>query len=119
MEFDYKKPSDVSCPNVSCSKKKDDCCGITKVSIPAVLGDDSDTSNAKPFNGAYCNKIVEYEANGAIYFYSADGIYTKLSAGLIELEKNCLHRFGQVNIRIDNVVSELDELRERVRALES
>lgn len=78
MEFDYKNPPKDKCPNVLCGQKKDDCCGITKVVIAAVLGDDSKNSKVAPFNGAYCNKIVEYEANGAIYFYSSDGIYTKL-----------------------------------------
>jgi hypothetical protein len=78
MEFDYNNPPKDKCPNVMCGQKKDDCCGITKVVIAAVLGDDSKDSKVAPFNGAYCNKIVEYEANGAIYFYSSDGIYTKL-----------------------------------------
>ena len=78
MEFDYKNPPKDKCPNVLCGQKKDGCCGITKVVFAAVLGDDSEGSQVAPFNGAYCNKIVEYEANGAIYFYSSDGIYTKL-----------------------------------------
>lgn len=78
MEFDYNNPPKDKCPNVACGQKKDDCCGITKVVLAAVLGDDSADSKVAPFNGAYCNKIVEYEANGAIYFYSSDGIYTKL-----------------------------------------
>lgn len=78
MEFDYKNPPKDKCPNVMCGQKKDSCCGITKVVLAAVLGDDSKDSKVAPFNGAYCNKIVEYEANGAIYFYSSDGIYTKL-----------------------------------------
>ena len=78
MEFDYNNPPKDKCPNVMCGQKKDDCCGITKVVLAAVLGDDSADSKVAPFNGAYCNKIVEYEANGAIYFYSSDGIYTKL-----------------------------------------
>ena len=78
MEFDYKNPPKDCCPPVMCNPKKEDCCWVTKVVIAAVLGDDSETSKVKPFNGAYTNKIVEYEANGAIYFYSSDGIYTKL-----------------------------------------
>lgn len=78
MEFDYKNLPKDCCPPVMCNPKKEDCCWVTKVVIAAVLGDDSETSKVKPFNGAYTNKIVEYEANGAIYFYSSDGIYTKL-----------------------------------------
>lgn len=48
---------------------------LQKVVIPAALGDD--TGEFAPRNGAYHNKIVEYESNGAIYIYSSEGIYTK------------------------------------------
>ena len=80
MEYDY-KTANVPCPDFSCDKKKDDCCGLTKVCIAAVLGDDSDESNVRPCNGVYHNKIVEYEANGAVYIYSSDGIYTNVKEG--------------------------------------
>lgn len=88
MEFDYKNTLNLKdkCPPVMCNQKKEDCCWVTKVVIAAVLGDDSETSKVKPFNGAYTNKIVEYEANGAIYFYSSDGIYTKLGNKLPSAE---------------------------------
>lgn len=86
MEFDYKNPPKDNCPNVMCNPKKEDCCWVTKVTIAAVLGDDSETSKVKPENGAYTNKIVEYEANGAIYFYSSDGLYTKLGNKLPSAE---------------------------------
>lgn len=86
MEFDYKNPPKDCCPPVMCNPKKEDCCWVTKVVIAAVLGDDSETSKVKPFNGAYTNKIVEYEANGAIYFYSSDGLYTKLGNKLPSAE---------------------------------
>lgn len=52
-----------------------------KVVIPAVMGDDSEGSDYAPENGLYKNSLVEYEANGAIYIYSSDGIYTKLKQG--------------------------------------
>lgn len=48
---------------------------LHKTVIPASLGDD--TGKFAPYNGAYQNEIVEYEANGAIYIYSTEGIYTK------------------------------------------
>lgn len=86
MEFDYKNPPKDHCPNVLCGQKKEDCCWVTKVVIAAALGDDSDTSPVKPRNGAYTNKIVEYEANGAIYFYSSDGLWTKLGNKLPSAE---------------------------------
>jgi hypothetical protein len=86
MEFDYKNPPKDHCPNVLCGQKKEDCCWVTKVVIAAALGDDSDDSPVKPQNGAYTNKIVEYEANGAIYFYSSDGLWTKLGNKLPSAE---------------------------------
>lgn len=86
MEFDYKNPPKDHCPNVLCGQKKEDCCWVTKVVIAAALGDDSEDSSVRPKNGAYANKIVEYEANGAIYFYSSDGLYTKLGNKLPSAE---------------------------------
>lgn len=68
---------DDYCPDQP-NKEAMSCCGITKTVIPAAMGDDSPTSEVRPRNGAYCNKVVEYEANGAVYLYSSDGLYTKL-----------------------------------------
>lgn len=65
--------------NCSCGKPKDDCLPFRKIVIPAVMGDDSEDSPSAPENGAYCNALVEYEANGAMYIYASDGIYTKIS----------------------------------------
>ena len=65
--------------NCSCGKPKDDCCPFRKIVIPAVMGDDSEDSPSAPENGAYVNALVEYEANGAMYMYASDGIFTKLS----------------------------------------
>lgn len=61
------------CPKYDC--RKDNCkCGMKFVSIPAVLGNDSDKSPVAPKNGAYCNTIVRYESNGDVYAYSKEGI---------------------------------------------
>lgn len=61
------------CPKYDC--RKNNCkCGLRYVNIPAVLGDDSDNSDVAPKNGLYCNTIVRYEANGAVYLYSKEGI---------------------------------------------
>lgn len=65
--------------NCSCGKSKDDCLPFRKIVIPAVMGDDSEDSPSAPENGAYVNALVEYEANGAMYMYASDGIFTKLS----------------------------------------
>ena len=61
----------------NCCKDTKKCCGIGFHSIPAALGDD--TGEFKPENGAYHNMLVKYEENGALYFYTNDGVWTKLS----------------------------------------
>ena len=50
-----------------------------RVIIPAALGDDKENP---PQNGAYCNALVIYEANNAMYLYSSDGIPTKIPTAL-------------------------------------
>lgn len=68
------------CPKVDCRNKS--CkCGLKKVSLPSVLGDDSKDSPIAPKNGAYCNTIVVYEYNGHIYIYSKEGIPTLITSG--------------------------------------
>lgn len=65
---------------LSCNGGKDiDCCPFRKIVIPSVMGDDSEGSECAPANGAYRNALVEYEANGAMYIYASDGIFTKLA----------------------------------------
>lgn len=46
-----------------------------RVEIPAVMGDDK---TYPPENGAYCNALVIYRANNAMYIYTSDGIPVKL-----------------------------------------
>ena len=64
------------CPKVDCGDKCSDV-PFRKVNIPASMGDDI-TGEYIPENGLYKNAFVEYEANGALYIYSSDGIFTKL-----------------------------------------
>lgn len=64
------------CPTVDCSDKCSDV-PFRKVNIPAAMGDDIDGEYA-PENGLYKNALVEYEANGALYIYSSDGVFTRL-----------------------------------------
>lgn len=59
------------------------------VSIPAVLGDDSDNSDVAPKNGAYCNAIVRYEANGNTYIYSKEGV--PVLVGYVEQPNEPIH----------------------------
>ena len=71
-----------ACPKYDCRKDKCGCkCGLEYAYISAVLGDDSENSTVAPKNGNYCNTIVEYEANGAIYIYSREGIPVKIKEG--------------------------------------
>ena len=69
----------MSCPKDCHEKKKNKCCGLAYVELPAALGDD--TGEFKPENGAYSNTIVKYVANGAIYIYAGNGVYVKIKEG--------------------------------------
>lgn len=83
MEVDMNKEhwSKGQCPKYNCSKSS--CkCGLKYVNIPAALGDDSANSDAAPKVGAYCNSLVEYEANGAVYIYSSEGIPVNVKEGV-------------------------------------
>lgn len=74
MEVDMNKDHWTRpCPKVDCRKKSCEC-GLTLISIPAVLGDDSKESKVAPKKGDYCNALVTYEANGAVYIYSGEGV---------------------------------------------
>lgn len=79
METDYDKTHWATpCPK---GPRKMPPVGLRYISIPAVLGDDQPGSEVAPTNGRYANAIVKYEANGAIYIYSAEGIPVKIKEG--------------------------------------
>ena len=74
MEQDYNKNIwSKGCPNVDCRKSCSKC-GIKYIDIPSALGDDHHGSPVAPKNGAYSNAVVYYEANGAVYIYSSEGV---------------------------------------------
>lgn len=60
-----------------------------KVPEPASKGDDKQNP---PYNGKYKNVLAEYEANGALYFYSSDGIFTPLGKGGVKDFNELLNR---------------------------
>ena len=68
----------MPCERHSCRKAVE---GLMFVFIPATLGDDGATSKVAPKKGTYSNAIVEYEANGAVYIYSAEGIPANVKEG--------------------------------------
>ena len=102
--------------NCSCGKPKDDCCPFRKIVIPAVMGDDSEDSPSAPENGAYVNALVEYEANGAMYMYASDGIFTKLSmvagsagaASISYVDKQDAKMLADAKTYADSVVPTID-----------
>lgn len=83
-----------------------DCCGkdilFRKVIIPVAMGDDT---QYPPENGAFRNALVEYEANHALYIYSSDGLYTKLSVPSGVTSVNGM--YGDVTLDIPERVSQL------------
>lgn len=80
MEIDYNREHwETPCPRVKCSKPT---VGLVFISVPASVGDDREGSPVAPTNGAYCNAIVRYEANGAVYIYSAEGVPVNVKEGV-------------------------------------
>ena len=67
----------TTCPQVNCGQGCG-CSPFRKVVITASQGTDEEGEPFAPENGAYQNALVQYEANGAIYIYSSDGIFTKI-----------------------------------------
>lgn len=65
----------IPCPKVNC-RKKDCCCGLRYVNIPAAL-----EAEIVPEKGTYHNAIVEYEGSGAVYIYSKEGIPVLIKEG--------------------------------------
>ena len=99
----------TACPKADCRNKKDCCCGLKYISIPASLGDDSKNSSVAPKNGEYCSSIVIYEANKHVYIYSAEGIPTLIdvdATDISELEtltRNALERISEIEDGVLNV----------------
>lgn len=93
MDIDYnEKDWATPCPKYDCRKTA--CkCGLEYVNIPTSLGDDSEGSSVAPKNGAYCNALVVYEANGHVYIYTKEGIPTLMDIDASEISFNdILHR---------------------------
>lgn len=105
-----------ACPKVDC--RKGHCkCGLERVFLSAVLGDDSKDSPVAPKNGEYCNAIVVYEANNHVYIYSKEGIPTLVETGG-DVEETIEQLEGQLAQEIldrqaaDNTLQgEIDELK--------
>lgn len=66
-----------------------------RVVVPATMGDETDVPVVA---GKYYNVILEYEASGSVYIYSSDGIPTKLTLNIDQLEE-------RLNARIDQEVA--------------
>ena len=80
LDYSTEKWAKKQCPPINCHKKQ--CkCGLEKVFLASALGDDSEGSPIAPKNGAYCNAIVVYEANGHIYIYTAEGVPVSIGIG--------------------------------------
>lgn len=72
---DHHKPGCGFSPTVLQITNKD-CILFHNVTIPAIMGDETEVP---PTNGLYKNVLLYYEASGNAYFYSSDGIPTKLT----------------------------------------
>lgn len=106
MDIDYnEKDWATPCPKYDCRKTA--CkCGLEYVNIPASLGDDSEDSKVAPKNGAYCNALVVYEANGHVYIYSKEGVPT-----LIDVDASDISTLEQ---EVRKAQKDVHELREEI-----
>lgn len=104
MDIDYnEKDWATPCPKYDC--KKTACkCGLEYVNIPASLGDDNEDSKVAPKNGAYCNALVVYKANGHVYIYSKEGVPT-----LIDVDASDISTLEQEVRKAQKDVHELRE----------
>lgn len=79
MEQNYDKNcwTEKKCPKYNCRKKDCACgCGLKFISVPVSL-----TEEMAPKNGAFSNAIVRYEATGAVYIYSVEGVPVLVKEG--------------------------------------
>lgn len=104
MDLDYNEKNWANpCPKYDCRKAA--CkCGLEYVNIPTSLGDDSEGSKVAPHNGAYCNALVIYEANGHVYIYTKEGVPT-----LIDVDASDISTLEQEVIKAQKDVHELRE----------
>ena len=68
-----------------------------KVVVPVSMGTEEDFPASV---GKYYNVLLQYEANGDMYLYSSDGIPTKLSSDVSELQ----HELEQLGIKVDGEI---------------
>ena len=76
MEQNYDKEYWTEpCPKVDC-RKKECCCGLRFVNVPASLA-----TEMTPKNGAFSNAIVKFEDTGEVWIYDVDGVPVKVKEG--------------------------------------
>lgn len=84
--YHHSGPSGKGVVVLPCSPK----CGATNpanfirtVRISANNGTDEAGQPYAPQTGAYINTIVEYLANGAVYFYDSQGVFTQTNQPVV------------------------------------
>lgn len=90
-------PAPTKCRTVDCTK-------LRTFRLPANLGTDETGRPYAPKLGAYHNAIVIYEANGAVYIYDDEGIYTSLSG------EEALETVEALQEQVTKLVTNVDEL---------
>lgn len=81
-----------------------------KVVIPASMGDET---MVPPTIGKYCNVLLSYEANGALYLYSSDGIPTKLATDSTAIEE----RVAELARELSQEITDREEADAQLKAL--
>lgn len=63
----------MKCPKEVCNVR------FRIVELPASVGTDAEGQPYAPTLGAYTNTVVQYQSNGALYFYDSRGIWVKVT----------------------------------------
>lgn len=108
------------CGKTNCTCGKDHCSSpaaiqinntetvlFHKVLIPASMGDE--TTNP-PVPGAFCNELVYYEATGATFLYSSDGIPTRIDADVSGLETKIDNEIGERKAADQDIWTEIETI---------
>lgn len=74
---------------------------LRTVVLPANLGDDTEGAPYAPRIGMHYNTVVLYQANGAIYLYDSNGIYTNIEPG----------GYAELVAKVDGLAEALEELK--------
>ena len=92
-----KKPNNLTKSVIEINNPEERIVLFRKVLIPASMGTEDDVP---PAVGKFFNVLLQYEATGNTYMYSSDGIPTRLTTDVGDVQE----QIDQLNIRVGNEI---------------